>query len=473
MRRFYAAFMTAACALASFGRAQTPPTFRTSTRLVEVNVIATDKSGPVEGLTKDDFEVYDNGKKQRIAVFEAARRDVPASAQPSQPSPIPLEFTNRPAPGVEQQNATIIVWDTLNTAFGDQIRAKKAVLDSLRVVRPGDHIGVYILGSYISVLQDFTSNSAQLAATLERYTAWPDIGFVMAERKLQLTQRAQWQIRNHLARVPGRKSVVWISAAAPLYLYGAEFAVYVVDARGLPGFPEMQAENREPKSVDAFSWGPNSKDSENMKRIAASTGGQAFTYTNDIRGAIDRAMTDANVTYTLAFYAEEAKPGSQPYRRLRVQVKRRGVEAHYRTQYRANPYEPTPQQRVAEALLSPLDSTQIAITAKVERNASKINVPVTIGAEDIVFTGSPSRRTGAVDLIVSQRAAGGAQLATTSRSLAIEVDGSKFEQFLKQGIQAAVEAEPQPGLTEVKVVALDRTSGHTGTLTIPIADQRR
>ena len=47
-----------------------PPAVRVSTKLIEVNVIVQDSKGePVSGLTKDDFAIYDKGKRQEIAFF--------------------------------------------------------------------------------------------------------------------------------------------------------------------------------------------------------------------------------------------------------------------------------------------------------------------------------------------------------------------------------------------------------------------
>src|SRR5438874_2705072 len=44
---------------------------RISTELVQVDVVVTDKTGRVvKGLTKDDFTLYDSGKKQQINFFE-------------------------------------------------------------------------------------------------------------------------------------------------------------------------------------------------------------------------------------------------------------------------------------------------------------------------------------------------------------------------------------------------------------------
>src|SRR5438093_969094 len=50
--------------------AQPPPTIRVDVRLMQVTVTVKNRSGELVGsLKKDDFEIYDNGAKQEIAVF--------------------------------------------------------------------------------------------------------------------------------------------------------------------------------------------------------------------------------------------------------------------------------------------------------------------------------------------------------------------------------------------------------------------
>ncbi len=45
------------------------PVIRTSTRLVQVNVVVHGKNGPVADLTKSDFVLTDRGRRQTISVF--------------------------------------------------------------------------------------------------------------------------------------------------------------------------------------------------------------------------------------------------------------------------------------------------------------------------------------------------------------------------------------------------------------------
>src|SRR5579872_2663970 len=48
-------------------------TFRTSTRLVQINVVVRDKNGPVPDLAQGDFTITDRGKRREISVFSITR----------------------------------------------------------------------------------------------------------------------------------------------------------------------------------------------------------------------------------------------------------------------------------------------------------------------------------------------------------------------------------------------------------------
>ena len=55
----------------------TPPpvTFKTETSYVDVDAVVTDRQGNVvRGLTKDDFELLEDGKPQRIDMFTYRRK---------------------------------------------------------------------------------------------------------------------------------------------------------------------------------------------------------------------------------------------------------------------------------------------------------------------------------------------------------------------------------------------------------------
>ena len=464
---------------------QTPPAFHATTRLVQINVIVSDKDGPVEGLTKEDFVLYDDGKKQNIAVFEPHVRRIEA-AQPAQPL-APNEFTNVPRgsdPG--STNAVLIVWDMLNTPFADQTRAKEGVLKSLSVVRPGDRVGIYILGSQLTVIQDFTSDSSQLLATLDKYAKYPDlwggageiirvggssVADTMLRRRWDSTQRAGWEIWNRLAGIPGRKCVIWIAAKPAFAVRGAEFAVYMIDARGLQGVPGILPEYGDQKPLGRPSApGPSaiSVDANAMRDIAASTGG-TFVHGNDIRAAIDKAIADGDVTYTLGFYPQLSEKEIKSYHKLKVTVKRRGVSVHYPKAYDIKPYRPPREQLMINALANNLDFTQLRLTARLERDGGALRLPVTVSPQGILLQdASNDRWKMQLDYVIMQRAGDGTALDTVSRSVTLDQDAPQREAFLKQGFHLTETLTPKPGLATIKIVVLDRNSGSVGSLSIPI-----
>ena len=90
-------------------------TIRVNTRLVEISVVVRDKSGPLTDLRKEDFAITDNGKPQRVDVFEMydARTQKQASA-----GALPRGVTSnlRNAAGEIPKSATVILLDLMNSS---------------------------------------------------------------------------------------------------------------------------------------------------------------------------------------------------------------------------------------------------------------------------------------------------------------------------------------------------------------------
>ena len=63
--------------------APSAPLIRTSTRLVQVNVVVRDKNGPVAGLLKEDFAITEKGKSRTVAFFAEHKSRGAKSCQPT------------------------------------------------------------------------------------------------------------------------------------------------------------------------------------------------------------------------------------------------------------------------------------------------------------------------------------------------------------------------------------------------------
>lgn len=153
-------------------------TLRTTSRLVDVAVVAFDKKGhPVSDLKPGEVEIYDNGRKQQVTFFsQVGARTLLAPSSPtpqSSSAPDQLEYTNRTAPArnsAAEANTTVLLIDASNVAFGDLDYARQQMLRFLKGIPTGERIGLYILKRRgFQVLLEPTPDHAQLASTL---AAW-------------------------------------------------------------------------------------------------------------------------------------------------------------------------------------------------------------------------------------------------------------------------------------------------------------
>ncbi len=233
------------------------------------------------------------------------------------------------------------------------------------------------------VLLKFIRNSGALEGRQQ--------GTVAAEDTLRAFLSLAWS----LSGVPGRKSVLWVtggipflldaSAAepvgnlAPLYeramkaLNDAQVSVYPVDARGLStnaanaegAYGGAQSSDVEESTATRIEVQQNAV--HNLNQFADATGGRAYTNTNDLAKAFRQAVEDS-ASYYLLSYALDPKDRAPGWRKLRVEVDRKGVEVRARNGFFVNAAALDPQQtRQADlqfALSSPVDSTAILISGE-------------------------------------------------------------------------------------------------------------
>ncbi|MDR5729092.1 MAG: VWA domain-containing protein [Terriglobia bacterium] len=157
-------------------------TLRTTSRLVDVGVVAYDKKGhPVTDLKEDDFEIYDNGQKQTVRFFsQAGTTNVPnqpsqlASATEATP---PSVFTNhadasQPSAheGTVQGNTTVVLMDASTLAWGDLTYARSEILRFLKSLPADERVGLYVMRlNGFDVLQEPTSDHTAVATKLSRW----------------------------------------------------------------------------------------------------------------------------------------------------------------------------------------------------------------------------------------------------------------------------------------------------------------
>jgi len=144
---------------------------RISTELIQLDVVVTDKNGKVvTGLTKDDFELSESGKKQTISFFEfveaAIRAKSPADKSGVQPSPENEELT---ASDVKRIFAFVV--DDL-TIRGEDLTYVREMLTSYvnNQMGPNDLVAIIRTVGGRGLLQQFTSNKQLLLRAINSLT---------------------------------------------------------------------------------------------------------------------------------------------------------------------------------------------------------------------------------------------------------------------------------------------------------------
>lgn len=517
----------------------TAPKIRVSTRLVQIGVIVRDKQGPLEGLSKDDFAIYDRGKRQAISSFSVTSSG--AAAWPAEQLP-PNTFSdlakyNPAAPG----SITIVLLDNLNTLYGSAptifedtpywmedhalANAKAHLLEYLRSLGPQDRVALYGLSDTLHVLCDFTADRTRLVAIIEKYdthsrtnreivepgaTRLPQqsAGLVRPpideasmehaatanEARATITLMALKAIADHVANVPGRKNLVWLTANLPFspeamaaILGPAQIAAYPVDSRGLlprtsalgaggidaaqPGLAQQIRDAFDDPSHSSEPTGINT-----MQQVADLTGGRAFVNGNDLTGAIRDAVDDAAVLYSLGFYIDEHSADGK-FHELKVVVARSGVTVRYPKAYIASKDSPSTQNDVNNnfitAARSPIESSAIPLQANIERvnNPAPNSVRITgnIDLHEVRLAENGMLHEGAVDVIIVEQDASGKVLSQSANHLKLSFTNEKYALILNSGVQFEKRLQPKPEVATLRILVEDPTTARVGSLIVPLS----
>lgn len=227
------------------------------TRLVVVDVVATDKQGrALTDLQRDDFTLMEDGAKQQVRVFSLQQPAAGLAANEKLDLPKLPEgvFTNFP----RYRSSTalsVILLDALNTTAPHQAYVREEMIKYLRKMPEGQPVAVYLLSSKLALLQDFTTDPAVLQEVVHKLKgkisplidgaaggSEPDLlpagevdsGMIpdqmlqsimrfeqervafQTDLRINYTVSAMKAIARSLSGYPGRKNLIWISEAFPI-----------------------------------------------------------------------------------------------------------------------------------------------------------------------------------------------------------------------------------------------------------------
>jgi VWFA-related protein len=446
---------------------------RVTSELVQTSVVVTDKNDQiVSDLKKDDFEVYENGKRQDVKFMEfvginGERRAEGATNGASLPESARIE---RELSAKDVGRVVAFVIDDLTIPYADMATVRQTLRDFVdNKMQEGDLVAIIRTVGGKGLLEQFTSDKqllrraiAQLNVTTSPFASFnndlsfnneanaaareiageatsgpgsvnmADIGTesisnaydesVRLTRGLLALSTAN-RVIDGLREIPGRKSLVLLSAGLPLFgpSVGSEsvgiggganikapniqsglylntsmllrlvsdnavrsgVVINTMDPRGLNASPGVRGFQDTPAKSALLGGDPNfghggsetdvfglplagGEEHLSLRALSNATGGVTVTNTNDFKEGLDKVLARSRGYYVLAYTPSEKFDNK--FRKLDVKVKRDGVRLYKYSGYLARDEKRadgarTKEQMIVAAARSPLAKRDLDVSS--------------------------------------------------------------------------------------------------------------
>ena len=351
------------------------PVFRSKVQFVAIDVVVTDKQDrPVADLTKDDFEVRENGARQTITDFTfvsvpLANRVVDVDAPPLPPSDIGSN-----AASLRSSRAIVVFVDDTSLSavlicelcVDVMVALKQALTRFLQTLTPDDQVAI-VWQSRSDLSQDFTNDIPRLIETVNSRKA--AMGPIPIDPRTPPWRPRVDSLKFAVAALAGssyaRRAIVFVGARACNPVPGLSQA-------GLAGFEDVECrdlyERARNANVPIYALdprvNPETRD-PTMAELAINTGGRHFLQQPNPLSAVEQIVLENGSFYTLGFYPEPMLRDGK-YHKLDVTVKRPGLIVRSRERYLADTASPpasNPKRDMTKALGSGLDDPSLPIRA--------------------------------------------------------------------------------------------------------------
>jgi VWFA-related protein len=372
--------------------------FTAETRLVIVNLSAKDKSGkPIMTLKKEDVEVFEDGVRQDIKIFELQKlegealpaiSDTPATSRTIEekikvaPGKAYVEPAKNSVIKYQDRRLLCLLFDMTSMQPPEQLRAQEAAIKFLETqMTSNDLVEIMTFNSNIKVVEEFTADRERLITSLKKLVVgqgsdFADLATTTADenddsgsftaddtefnifntdRKLSAIEDAS----KKLGAFPEKKALIYFSSgvgktgvenqsqikATTNAAVRANVAIYSIDARGLvanpPGGDASQASSRGSGAItgtkQASIKASFQNSQETLTTISEDTGGKAMLDTNDLTMGIKLAQDDINSYYIIG-YSPKNNADDGKMRRIDVRLANKTMYAKldFRKAYYAN-----------------------------------------------------------------------------------------------------------------------------------------
>jgi len=362
---------------------------RISSKLVLVDTIVLDKKGrPVTDLNADEFEIYQDGKPQKITNF-AFVNSPKNSVSNAPPLKSKADRKTVPLPPVsvrsEQGRIITFVVDDKGMAevgVGNARGEMKKFINEQML--PDDKVAIYRTRRGSNLLQTYTSNKEVLKRVIDKIW-WMPLDFAGIEvagadettaallaggtTSPQISDRSQGRIKNNVAseeynrlrqsifsldfvinrlkNLPGRKTLFYISDGVPSG-FGTDFAddlkrvadqaarasvvIYTLNSRGVtvPGMIQAADDVQTETQRASLTEGRIQNEWEfraGMQFLADATGGKSIFNRNFFSTEIEKILEAENGYYLIGYQPDDETFEGKEFHKIEVKLKRSGLEA--------------------------------------------------------------------------------------------------------------------------------------------------
>ncbi len=480
-------------------------TLTVNSRLVVLDVVVTDQHGqPIDDLTARDFQVYEDGKLQRIVSVE-----LPSAHTLPQASTAATVFDPAKPANFGQSPVNILVLDEANTHFADSSFARRSLREYLVkqpavLAQPTTLLSIY--DNHFKTLQRFTLDRdallRALAAEPTKY-AWKleingntDDGPI---ERLDQSLRALEEIAQSDARIPGRKNLIWVGGGFPTLdpasidgndaqevkdalqhvtdvLLGTRITLYAVDpTSSAAGMTEITDTTQLEFAEAAGGVLSGSSDpfgaSDDFDRLGPVTGGRVVRGRNDVAQQIASSVELGARFYTIAYAPSSAAETASQYRKIKVVCLKPGLMTTTRNGY----YSSGPQLQTARATAAydlttaaesdlPLNGLRVTVAPSPSGYAVHVALPDLAWQPKDDGMATASVYIMVVSLNDRKKMLGHTVIGMTANAgpAANLHDAAKTAEF-------AVSAKPGAKATVLRFVVRDSATGRMGSVDLPLS----
>jgi VWFA-related protein len=462
------------------------PTFKVEVEFVEVDVRVTDSTGNlVRDLTKEDFQIFEDGQPQTIAAFSLI--DIPIEpSRPSASDAIPIEPDVRSNERRFDGRVYVMMLDDGGTRADRTARTRAAARRFIEEHLGPDDLMAVVFTFLTKPAQEFTNDKRLLLAAVDKFIGkgesldrtlpqpvGPGIAgsseplftlgnaeevFGAVGEMATIKKVAAW-----LDRIPGRKKAVILVSDGNEYdprqiladtrpsgeIGRANVSIYAVDMRG-PGAVQTPLNQ--------------------LNILAEDSGGFVVMDNNEIDRGFRRIVAENSAYYLLAYYSSH--PRDTTFHRIDVRVRRPRVTVQARRGYMSEDRKPLRRlaaasqvsEGIIDALRSPvqLSNLRMRVFAAPFRAASQASVLVGI---ELVGRDLPLETNGTVEISYVAIDAKGKEHGWRTDRLRLNLQPATRERVEHGGVSAFRRIDLPPGRYRLQVAAFDPVRNVAGSVT--------